>query len=235
MFNGWGREEGYRIGCCPRSWIIATNASAIAKSLQLCPTLCDPIDGSPPGSLSLGFSRQEHWSGLPFPSPMSTGLFETLKGADIPPALLHSSLKLVLWYQVYCGLYQWNPMKTLGFLELGGKRIRISHRLEVTEQATDWFPRWLSGKQTPCQCRRHKGRRFDPRVGRIPWRRRWQPTPVFLSGESHGWRILAGCIQSIGLQREGHDWSDWAGKQAGMDWKQGRKLTGQPWLSYDPG
>ena len=43
---------------------------AAAKSLQLCPTLCDPIDGSPPGFLSLGFSRQEHWSGLPFPSPM---------------------------------------------------------------------------------------------------------------------------------------------------------------------
>ena len=51
-----------------------------AKSLQSCPTLCDPIDGSPPGSPvpgilpspspSLGFSRQEHWSGLPFPSPM---------------------------------------------------------------------------------------------------------------------------------------------------------------------
>ena len=31
--------------------------------------LCNPIDGSPPGS-PLGFSRQEHWSGLPFPSPM---------------------------------------------------------------------------------------------------------------------------------------------------------------------
>ena len=42
---------------------------AAAKSLQSYPTLCDPIDGSPPGSLSLGFSRQEHWSGLPFPSP----------------------------------------------------------------------------------------------------------------------------------------------------------------------
>ena len=41
-----------------------------AKSLQSCPTLGDPIDGSPPGSPSLGFSRQEHWSGLPFPSPM---------------------------------------------------------------------------------------------------------------------------------------------------------------------
>ena len=41
-----------------------------AKSLQSCPTLCNPIDGGPPGSLSLGFSRQEHWSGLPFPSPV---------------------------------------------------------------------------------------------------------------------------------------------------------------------
>ena len=47
-----------------------TAAAAAAKSLQSCPTLCDPIDGSSPGFLSLGFSRQEHWSGLPFPSPM---------------------------------------------------------------------------------------------------------------------------------------------------------------------
>ena len=45
-------------------------AAAAAKSLQSCPTLCDPIDGSPLGSPSLGFSRQEYWSGLPFPSPM---------------------------------------------------------------------------------------------------------------------------------------------------------------------
>ena len=45
-------------------------AAAAAESLQSCPTLCDPIDGSPPDSLSLEFSRQEHWSGLPFPSPM---------------------------------------------------------------------------------------------------------------------------------------------------------------------
>ena len=41
-----------------------------AKSLQSCPTLCDPIDSSPPGFPSLGFSRQHYWSGLPFPSPM---------------------------------------------------------------------------------------------------------------------------------------------------------------------
>ena len=41
-----------------------------AKSLQLCPTLCDPTDGSHKAAPSLGFSRQEHRSGLPFPSPM---------------------------------------------------------------------------------------------------------------------------------------------------------------------
>ena len=46
------------------------DAAAAAKSLQSCPTLCDPIDSSPPGSPSLGFSRQEHWSGVPFPFPM---------------------------------------------------------------------------------------------------------------------------------------------------------------------
>ena len=44
--------------------------AAAAVSLQSCPTLCDPIDGSPPGLPSRGVSRQEHWSGLPFPSPM---------------------------------------------------------------------------------------------------------------------------------------------------------------------
>ena len=51
----------------------ASAATTAAKSLQSCPTLCDPRDGSPPGSPSLGFSRQEHWSGLPFPSPMHEG------------------------------------------------------------------------------------------------------------------------------------------------------------------
>ena len=43
--------------------------AAAAKSLQSCPTLCDPIDVSPLGSPSLGFSRQEYWSWLPFLCP----------------------------------------------------------------------------------------------------------------------------------------------------------------------
>ena len=100
-----------------REFIFAAAAAAAAKSLQLCPTLCDPRDGSPPGSPvpgifqartlewvaisfsnawkwkvkvkslscvwlfltpwtaayqappSMGFSRQEYWSGVPLPSP----------------------------------------------------------------------------------------------------------------------------------------------------------------------
>ena len=43
-------------------------------------------------------------------------------------------------------------------------------------------PLWLSGKESACQCRRC---RFHPWVGKIPWRRKWQPTPVFLPGKSH--------------------------------------------------
>ena len=40
-----------------------------AKSLQLSLTLCDPMDHIPPGFLSMGFSKQEYWSGLPCPPP----------------------------------------------------------------------------------------------------------------------------------------------------------------------
>ena len=41
---------------------------------------------------------------------------------------------------------------------------------------------------------------------KFPWRRKWQPTPVFLPGEFHGQRSLVGYIQSKGLQTVGHDW-----------------------------
>ena len=55
------------------------------------------------------------------------------------------------------------------------------------------------GKEPICQCRRHKRCGFDPWVGKIPWRRAWQPTPVFLSGESP--RIEEpGELQSMGSQ-----------------------------------
>ena len=52
------------------------------------------------------------------------------------------------------------------------------------------FPGGASGKELACQGRRQMRHWFDPWVGKILWRREWQPTPVFLPGESHGQRSL---------------------------------------------
>ena len=52
------------------------------------------------------------------------------------------------------------------------------------------LPWWLlKSKKSFCQCRRHG---CNPWVGKIPWRRKWQPPPVFLPGKFHGWRSLVG-------------------------------------------
>ena len=59
-------QHGYR---CLAAVPVAP-AAAAAKWLQSCPTLCDPIEAAHQAPPSLGFSRQEHWSGLPFPSAM---------------------------------------------------------------------------------------------------------------------------------------------------------------------
>ena len=63
-----GEHQGCILSLC--LFNLMQGAAAAAKSLQSCPTLCDPIDCSHQAPPSLGFSRQEHWSELPFPSPM---------------------------------------------------------------------------------------------------------------------------------------------------------------------
>ena len=55
--------------------------------------------------------------------------------------------------------------------------------------------RCLSGKESTCQCRSH---RFYLWVGKIPWKRKWQPIPVFLPGKSHGQRSLVGYNPWVG-------------------------------------
>ena len=63
------------------------------------------------------------------------------------------------------------------------------------------IPRRLSRKESACQRARPK---FHPWVGKMPWRRQWHPTPVFLPGKSQGQRSLVGC-------------SPWGCKRAGRD------------------
>ena len=65
------------------------------------------------------------------------------------------------------------------------------------------LPRWLSGKEFSCQCRRHRRLPFNLCVWKMPWSRKWQPTSVCLSGEFCGQRSL-----------EGH--SPWGHKESDM-------------------
>ena len=61
--------------------------------------------------------------------------------------------------------------------------------------------RWLSGKESAFQCRKH---RFDPWVRKIPCRREWLSTPVFLPAKSQGQKEPGG-LHSMGSQRVRHD------------------------------
>ena len=69
------------------------------------------------------------------------------------------------------------------------------------------FPGGAQGKESASQCRRCRRSWFRAWVGKIPWRRKWKPTPVFLPGGSHR-QEDPGTLQSIGLQRVRHDRSD---------------------------
>ena len=73
------------------------------------------------------------------------------------------------------------------------------------------LPRWLSGKESACQCRKHRRHGFDPQVGKIPWRRKWQPAPIYSPSKLHGQRSLVG-------------YSPWGCKKSGTT----ERLTTQP-------
>ena len=83
----------------------------------------------------------------------------------------------------------------LGLLWLFTFISAFSHLSDYTYPLAKVFlglPRWVSNKESSCQCRRCGRRGFNAWVRKIPWRRKWQPTPVFVLGKSHGQRSLAG-------------------------------------------
>ena len=67
---------------------------------------------------------------------------------------------------------------------------------------TQGLPGGTSGKEPAYQCKRHKRFRFDPQVGKMPWKRAWQATLAFSPGESHGQRSL------VDYSPQGHKESD---------------------------
>ena len=90
---------------------------------------------------------------------------------------------------------------------MGGGRQEVAwwefyFRQIVWLKREDWgLPWWLSGRQSACQCKRCRRHGFDPWVGKIPWRMKWKPTPVFLPRQSHGQRSLAVGIGRNDLRR----------------------------------
>ena len=139
-----------------------------------------PHGPEPSRLLSMGFSRQESWSGLPFPSPgdlPNPGIepgFPQLQADPLPSKTPKTQNNLSISVLNYCGV---------------------------------GFPGGTSGKEPACQYRRPKRYRFDPWVGKNPWRKAWQLTPVFLPGESRGQRRPTLGLQSVWLQRVRHNWS----------------------------
>ena len=118
----------------------------------------------------------------PFPVPSGWNL------------LLTAQLPEVAWRSKDLGV---SPLRTTAPLILVRAAI-FQHYLQIWHG----LPWWLSGKEYACQCRRH---RFNSWVGKVPWRRKWQPTPVFLPGKSHGQRSLAG-------------YSPWGRKESDAEW-----------------
>ena len=88
------------------------------------------------------------------------------------------------WYSIvwiYHSLFIWGHLGCFQVLAIMNK---------AAVNTVCGLPWWLSSKESTCQCRRCG---FTPWVWKIPWRRKWQPTLVYLPGESHGQRSQAGC------------------------------------------
>ena len=91
-----------RLGFIIFNEVVLTHTAAAAKSLQSCPTLCDPIDGSHQAPQSLGFSRQEHCSGLPFPSPINSyyTTYHTIAYVLYTTVVLTRTTELICQYSI---------------------------------------------------------------------------------------------------------------------------------------
>ena len=91
-----------------------------------------------------------------------------------------------------------------------------------THLANNWLPRWPNDRESACQGRRSRRHGYDPRVGMIPWRRKWQPTPVFLPGKPQEQRSLVGYRpwghkESDMTEQLNHNNMGWIGGKANLE------------------
>ena len=89
---------------------------------------------------------------------------------------------------------------------MGSQESDTTKQLNYHHRNLSGLPRWYSSKEPVCQCRRHRKGSFDPWVGKIPMKKAWQPTPVFLPGKFHGQRSLVGYSP---WDHKGSDMTEW--------------------------
>ena len=68
----------------------------------------------------------------------------------------------------------------------------FSQNIFILHSEFKGLPKWLSGKESACQCGQCRRRGFNPCVRKISWSSKWQPTPVLLPGTFQGHRSLVG-------------------------------------------
>ena len=120
----------------------------------------------------------------------------------IPVEVLIGSIVWIYWNHILiwrelasCDTYFSHhfPSVCLSIKKNALKEVHVEHTWVCSSVSFPGFPAGASGKEPACQCRRLKRHGFNPCVGKIPWRRKCQPTPVVFPGESHGQRSLVGC------------------------------------------
>ena len=115
------------------------------------------------------------------------------------------------------------------------KRVWHDWWLSPAQRSIGGFPGSASSKESACKCRRHKRCGFHPWVRKIPWRKKWQPTPVFLLEKVHGQRSLEGyspwCCKELDTTEHVHTQTPEAyvfGKHLEEGEGAGRNLLGKP-------
>ena len=124
------------------------------------------------------------------------------------PFILEStSILYYIIYKIQCYYYYYFLQHHMLYIELMSPAVeewRSNHwtawELLKEKKGGGCFPGGTSGKESTCQCKRSKRSRVPPWVGKIPWRRKWQSTPAFLPGKSHGqgarWATVRGVAKS---------------------------------------
>ena len=125
----------------------------------------------------------------------------------VPDEVIYNYLKFSCWKTTInvvlvicwiCIQFNFHKSNATGVFLLKDKKYRPS-------KIKQGFPGGASGKELTCQCRRHRRLRFDPWFGKIPWRKKWQPTSTL------AWRIPwteePGGLQSMESWRVRHDWA----------------------------